>query len=317
MLVACGGGSTVAPGSPDAAPGSDDVVADAAPIAPKGPFPLVLAHGLFGFNNIGPLDYFYGVRDALTAKGRQVFAPEQDAVQSSEVRGQQLDAAIHDVLAQTGAAKVVIIGHSQGGMDARWVASHDPDVVAAVVTIATPHLGSPVADVSDGLLPGDSTVALDALADLFGIAQSGSSSSFAGALQTLTSSGAAAFNANTPDSPGVTYMSIAGRSNLAGADACPPGLPLSSKWDSQIDPMNAALVTVDGILAAATFPNTPTNDGLVTVESATWGEFLGCIPADHFNEVCQIAGTSPGIGNGFDCLEFYGDLEQLLADRGF
>ena len=58
-------------------------------------------------------------------------------------------------------------------------------------------------------------------------------------------------------------------------------------------------------------------DGLVTVDSAKWGTFLGCIPADHLDEVCQIAGASPGLGNGFDCLAFYTDLEQFLTDNGF
>jgi hypothetical protein len=27
----------------------------------------------------------------------------------------------------------------------------------------------------------------------------------------------------------------------------------------------------------------------VTVQSARWGTFIGCVPADHFDEVGQIA----------------------------
>ena len=83
-------------------------------------------------------------------------------------------------------------------------------------------------------------------------------------------------------------------------------------WDSSRDPLGIELLPVAGILAAAVLPDTPTQDGLVTVDSAQWGTFLGCIPADHLDEVCQVAGESPGLGNDFDCLAFWSDLEQFL-----
>jgi hypothetical protein len=33
--------------------------------------------------------------------------------------------------------------------------------------------------------------------------------------------------------------------------------------------------------------------------------------------VCQVAGQSPGLGNGFDCQEFWSDLEQYLRAQGY
>jgi len=300
---------------PDAIPGPDASpdAATLAPSTPTGPYPIVLAHGLFGFTNIGPLDYFYGIAPVLEAQGRTVIATSVDPVQSSDVRGAQLVMDIEQIRAQTGAAKVVIIGHSQGGLDARWAASHDPDAVAAVITVATPNRGSPVADVAAGLLPGDAQAAADALATLFGL----SGTSFEGAMQDLSTDGAAAFNAATPDAPGVKYWSVAGRSNLVTADDCPPSSTITREWDSSNDPMKAVLLPVDGIMSAATSPNTPVNDGLVTLDSAQWGTFLGCVPADHFDEVCQLAGESPGIGNDFDCLGLYKNLGELLTANGF
>ncbi|HEY3807227.1 MAG TPA: alpha/beta fold hydrolase [Kofleriaceae bacterium] len=306
LVTGCGSPPGASPA--DAAAPAPDAPADAAAAA-HGPYPIVLAHGLFGFTNIGPLDYFYGVAPVLEAQGRTVVANAVDPVQSSDVRGAQLVADIEQVRAQTGAAKVIIIGHSQGGLDARWAASHDPDAVAAVITIATPHRGSPVADVALGLAPGDAQAALDAIADLFGL----SGTSFEGALQDLSTAGAAAFNAATPDAPNVMYWSVAGRSNQITADDCPPSSTITSAWDNSVDTMDPVLSPVDAILAAAVAPATPVQDGLVTLDSAQWGRFLGCVPADHFDEVCQIAGESPGIGNDFACLQLYENLGNLLT----
>jgi triacylglycerol lipase len=313
LLVACGG-STVGPLPPN--PTTPDAAVVTPPTA-KGPYPIILVHGLFGFNNIGPLDYFYGIHDQWTAAGRQVFAPKLDSIQASAVRGVELMTEIESVRNQTGADKVVLVGHSQGGLDARWAASHDPDHVAAVVTIATPHRGSPVADVAGGILPGDSSAALNALADLFGASDAGSSSSFPAAIHLLTTPGAAEFNANTPDAPGVAYYSIAGRSNLASACDGGTGDPMTTRWNDQNDPIGLELAAISGILYAAALPDTPVHDGLVTVDSAKWGTFLGCLPADHIDEVGQIAGQSPGLGNSFDYKAFYADLESFLTANGF
>lgn len=308
-----GAGGTADDGNPPDAPPIDSVIENDA--APTGPYPIVLAHGMFGFASLGPLDYFYGIPAALEVSGRKVYAKRVDAVQSAEVRGQQLLAIVDAVRAETGAEKVVIIGHSQGGLDARWVANHDPAHIAAVVTVATPHRGSPVADVAGGFLPGNSSVALDVLANLFGLSP-GSGASFAGALASLSTQGASSFNAATPDALGVAYYSIAGRSALAGAGACPTGAgAFMHAWDSEVDPLKVELLPVAAILSAATFPATPTQDGLVTVGSATWGTFLGCIPADHLDQVCQVAGQSAGFGNDFDCLGFWTGLEQYLRTQ--
>jgi triacylglycerol lipase len=323
-LAGCGfslGGSDSAPGDDSGSAHEVDAGTSSGPDATPplaGPYPIVLAHGLFGFDHLGPLDYFYGIKDTLAANGRIVYAPRVDAVQSAEVRGQQLLDAIEIARMETGADKVIVIGHSQGGLDARWAAAHAPTHIAAVVTIATPHRGSPVADVSAGLTPGVAADAANALGDLFGLSTSGGTTSFQGALMSLTSEGAAAFNAATPDAPGVAYYSIAGRSAYAGSSSCPSAAAgFMSTWDSDLDPLKLELVGVAGILAAASLPDTPVQDGLVTVESAKWGHFLGCIPADHLDQVCQVAGQSPGFGNGFDCQEFWSDLEQYLTSQGY
>jgi triacylglycerol lipase len=65
------------------------------------------------------------------------------------------------------------------------------------------------------------------------------------------------------------------------------------------------------LLAAAEGPN----DGLVSVESARWGEYLGTLHIDHFVQTPDLAYACPG--RPFDALGFYLRLLEDLARRGF
>src|SRR6202007_758917 len=58
----------------------------------------------------------------------------------------QLLAQLRQIQTSTGVAKFNLIGHSQGGITARYVANVAPELVASVTTVGTPHQGSPVAD---------------------------------------------------------------------------------------------------------------------------------------------------------------------------
>src|SRR5262249_43999298 len=127
------------------------------PAPTRQPYPFILVHGLDGFKNVGPVEYFIGVAEALKADGHPVFVPQVDAYNSSDVRGAELQSFVENVLMQTGAAKVNLICHSQGGLDCRWVASNIGDRIASVTTIATPHHGTPLADIAEGDLPGPAT----------------------------------------------------------------------------------------------------------------------------------------------------------------
>lgn len=116
-------------------------------------YPIVLVHGLFGFNNIGPVDYWYGIASALRSGGATVFTSQVSAANSTEVRGEQLLTEVKKILAVTGAAKVNLIGHSHGGPAIRYVASVRPDLVASVTSVGGVNKGSKVADVMLGVAP--------------------------------------------------------------------------------------------------------------------------------------------------------------------
>jgi triacylglycerol lipase len=56
------------------------------------------------------------------------------------------------------------------------------------------------------------------------------------------------------------------------------------------------------------------NDGMVTVESAKWGKFKGCVPADHLDEVGQPHHSANPL-TGFDHLDFYRKIASSLDDE--
>lgn len=290
-----------------------------------GPYPIVFAHGFFGFNDFagaGFLTYFYGVKDDLEAHGEtMIYTPAVDPFNDSDFRGAQLEVDIEDILAETGKDKVVIIGHSQGGLDARVVAHDRPDLVAAVITVATPHHGAKVADVILQLVSDPNWQnAADDLVQLIGAPlydQVGNETSVIKPLQLFSQPGIAAFNAAYPDSPNVFYASIAGRTDYAlGGQACAPDVaqPFISKYDLDKDPTEPLLWVSEAI---ADGNGSEVNDGLVSVESGKHGEFWGCIPADHMDEVGQIGGDSPGLGNPFNHKAFYRDLVAHLRALGY
>lgn len=292
------------------------------------PYPVVLCHGFFGFDDFAGVDglaYFFNVPERLAEDGEMlVFTPAVDPFNSSDFRSDQLiDYIENEVLAVTGHEKVILIGHSQGGLDARAVASKRPDLVASVVTVATPHQGSRVADIALGLV--DDPVAadlIDALVQLLGgplYDQVGDETSIAKALYLFSQPGIAEFNATYKDSPGVYYASITGRTDysLGGQDcAADVELPWVKALQGDKDPTDALFVAFESILDGG-FAGTIPNDGLVRAADARWGEFWGCLPADHMDEVGQLMGDDPGLLNGFDHEEMFSEIVKELRKKGY
>ena len=290
------------------------------------PYPIVLAHGFFGFETFAGINaetYFFGVKDDLAAHGeRDVFTPAVDPFNDSTFRGAELAEAVSAVLAKTGRAKVNLIGHSQGGLDARVVAHDHPEWIASVTTIATPHFGSPVADVAMKLLADPNSAAVvDWFAKTLGgplFDQIGNTTSLAKPLLLFSKPGIAAFNAKYPDVAGLPYFSIAGRSSGAlTSGACKPDLAVSftTSFDLALDTLDPALAILAPILSG-TFVNQHTHDGLVRSEDSRWGTFLGCVPADHLDEIGQLLGDGPGLGNPWRHQPFFRDLVAFLRSRG-
>ncbi|MDO5769368.1 MAG: triacylglycerol lipase [Psychrobacter sp.] len=120
-------------------------------------YPIVMAHGFLGWNRaLGFLDYFNDIPQTLIQNGAEVYSTKTSTVNSVEVRGEQLAQQIRTITAVTGSDKVNLIGHSQGGLDARYAAGIDPQRVASITTVATPHNGAQIGDkISDWIAKGN------------------------------------------------------------------------------------------------------------------------------------------------------------------
>jgi len=251
-------------------------------------YPVVLVHGMMGFDAIGSLDYFYDVPAALRSGGATVYVSQESAFNSSEVRGEQLLAELRRLRAIHGHAKFNLIAHSHGGQTARYVAGVDPGLVASVTTMATPHQGSPTADFVDSTLTSsDSRQFLSLIVNAFGAvisSWSGSASlpqdSLKGLLS-LTTKGAADFNARFPlglptsacgqgpaEARGIRFYSASGSK------------PVTNVFDP-----------TDWFLYLTSLPHRDTNDGLVGRCSSHLGTVLrDDYPWNHFDAVNQSFG---------------------------
>lgn len=250
-------------------------------------YPIVLVHGLFGFDSVFGLDYFYGIPQALRADGARVYVAQVSAANSTEVRGEQLLAQVKNILAVTGAAKVNLIGHSHGGPTIRYVAGVAPQLVASATSVGGVNRGSRVADIMRGVAPAGSvsesvanTVA-SALVALINLGSGGSGLPQlpTAALDSLTTAGSVRFNQRFPH--GIPSGCGSGAELVNGVRYF--------SWTGTL-PLTHALDASDGPLGLLSLAFGEANDGLVSACSSRLGRHLGDHRQNHLDEVNQMFG---------------------------
>lgn len=332
FLVACG--STT--GSDADQEQSDDALAlgqDATellpePSGPQAKHPFVLAHG-FNASTTNAWS-FYGVADALAKDQRVVVLAEVPPFASPKTRAEYLAKDVDRALEQCrrtpdcDASGVNLIAHSMGGLDARALIGslHYGDRIASLTTVASPHHGTAVADALLGIIPSVADGLVDkaaaAFARRFTQEELANDSDLRGALTGLAEANAASFAAENPDDPRVYVQSYAGVSSPVGrlrdedVKAC-EGKIVTFKTRS--DKMDLRLVPLAPFVAHGL--ELRPNDGMSTVESAKWGEFKGCVPANHYAEVGQPKREGMDRWSGWDHVRFYRTVAFDLAKRGF
>lgn len=105
----------------------------------KTKYPIVLVHGMAGFDAILGIDYFYQVPGDLRKNGATVLVASVSAFNDNDVRGEQLLRQLKEWAAAKGYRKFNLVAHSQGGPTARYVAGVAPDLVASVTSVGSPH----------------------------------------------------------------------------------------------------------------------------------------------------------------------------------
>jgi hypothetical protein len=273
--------------------------------------PVVLVHGFMGGGTPPERDgrrpYFGEIEPHLRSLGVVVSVPALGPTASVCERALRLKRHID---ATHPAGRVNLVAHSIGGLACRDLVSRlgMHHRVASVVTIATPHRGTAVADWivrTLGLGLGVETLLarLGVTAEVF---------------RDLTTWRCREFNARTPDRPGVRYFSLGGAQpwhRLRG-----PLMPLALVLRAHGQPDRARSLAAlaaftdepwapaaawflsrpadAAVLAVATWPGDDgngalspergaalANDGVVPLPSTVWGESHEVIDMDHLDQI--------------------------------
>lgn len=284
-------------------------------------YPIVLVHGVLGFDQILGYPYFFGVKEALEKKGADVYTASLSGVNSDAVRGEQLWEFIQEVKRCSNKNKVNLIGHSQGALDSRYVAATYPDSVASVTSVDGVNHGSESADALRAALePGsrrEGVIAFafeafeKAIAFLTGHPLQPEDA--IAALDALTTEGVQAFNQKYPQGlpqtwggegaeivNGIFYYSWSG---IIKDGMLEQGL-------NELDPLHLWMKH-----SAKTFVNEiDQNDGLVGRYSSHLGKVIcSDYSMDHLDAINQIAGIRT---NTVDPIVLYTDHLELLHSKG-
>jgi triacylglycerol lipase len=218
--------------------------------------PIVMHHGLFGFGELsaGPVkvSYFGRIGRAIAERGHPMIVSGVHPTAGVVTRARQLKETILRQLDILGRPRdrVIVIAHSMGGLDARYMITRlgMEDRVAALLTVTSPHRGSPFAD---WCVKNLGRLGTFRLLTALGLDVQAASD--------LTTWNCGKFNELVPDAPAVKYFSV---SAARPWHLVPPFA------------LHAYKVVYDA---------EGENDSLVSVKSSTWGTHLGVWPADHWH----------------------------------
>ncbi len=259
-------------------------------------YPVVMVHGIF-FRDWQYFNYWGRIPKELKRNGANVYYGNQQSSLAIAESAQELKQEILEILKNTGTQKVNIVAHSKGGLDSRYAISMLglEDKVASLTTINTPHRGCEFADALLGSLPQGLIHFVDRKYNALFHKLGDQKPAFLAGVQDLTAASCRKFNETVKDSPLVYYQSVMSKMSGVGSAGFPLNLGylLSKKYEGA-------------------------NDGLVSVTSAKWGNFLGLISAkkqgvSHGDMIDLMRRNI----NGFDVSEFYVKVFEDLKNRGF
>ena len=257
--------------------------------------PVVLMHGFGVGASFRRGGHLHKEALYLRSRGVRAIAPNVSPYNTVRARTRQWEDRLTHVLEETKTDRLYLVAHSMGGLDARYLITKMGwhEVVDVLVTISTPHRGSAIA-----------TLVLDQpdlvrnwvtdVADWVGthILEDGSANIRRALTELTPEYMETTFNPEVPNHPDVEYWSYGCQ---AGKGTEVPIAPIFRY-------LNGYLYDQEGV-----------NDGIVSVQSARWGDYQGTVDADHGRQV----GISSGLASHFDSNAFYASIMESLADKGY
>lgn len=261
----------------------------------KTKYPIVLAHGFLGADSyLGILDYWYGIESYIEDKGGTVYVTEVSPASSSAARGEHLIAQLDQIRAIRGAPtlKFNLIGHSQGGLDVRYVAGVRPDLVASVTTVGSPHTGVDFVDQFGGGLAGmQGLIAFlgDAIELFWGLLGNDNPTDMLAAMETFSPAAMAAFNSDPVFGKGMPTTACG---EGEAVSSTPAGPRRNYSWTGDT-PYTNVLDILDPLFLISSLLYDEANDGLVSVCGSHFGDVLrDDYQMNHLDEVNQLLGLT-------------------------
>ena len=257
-------------------------------------YPILLVHGL-GFRDWRYFNYWGRIPKELIKNGAKLYYGNQEACATVAVNAEEIRKRVLEITEETGCGKINIIAHSKGGLDSRYAIAKlgIDDKVATLTTVGTPHRGSQVTDLANKL-PDSFYRKVAGFMDRRFKGFGDVSPDFYTACHQFNSDYAKRFNEEVPDSDKVYYQSYASAMKNA---------------------LSFGLLSFTYLL----LKKFGRNDGLVTVESAKWGNFKGVYESKGVRGISH--GDTIDLARedfkGYDPREEYVRIVSELKDMGY
>lgn len=254
-------------------------------------YPIILVHGI-GAKDSG---LFWGrIPKSLENLGLKVFLGNTDSWGSIESNANFLKKTVDKVLDECNCDKVNIIAHSKGGIDSRYLISslNYGEKVASLTTISTPHWGSELVDYifeKKSIYNPLTRIIVNLVVKLYG----DKSPEPYKIVSELTTESMKKFNEKNPNIEGIFYSSYHSfmKNSFDDLSYC------LSHW---------YLNRVAG-----------KNDGIVSVNSANWGEKFKLIAGKSRTGIShsEIVDIKRKRISGIDILEIYTEIVTELETK--
>lgn len=257
-------------------------------------YPIVLVHGT-GFRDRKHINYWGRIPKALEKEGARVFYSNHDAWGTIESNAGIIKNSVLDVLSKTGSEKVNLIAHSKGGLEARYMINTlgMDRYIASLTTISAPHHGSRIMD-TFCRAPKSLYRFVSVFVDFYFKILGDSSPDFYNASRELSSESIKIFNNTHANLNHIYYQSYASKMKNSFSDILLfiPHLVIK-KFEGE-------------------------NDGIVSVDSAKWGDFKGVITGNRRRGVshADVVDLRRMNYSGFDIREIYVGAVECLKEKG-